>query len=32
MSRFLQGKSMDEIRRLRQMIEAAFPPKTGTDG
>lgn len=29
---FFAGRSADELERLRQMLEAAFPPKTGTNG
>jgi transcriptional regulator with XRE-family HTH domain len=27
MARFLRGRSADEVRRIRQLLEAAFPPK-----
>jgi hypothetical protein len=31
-SRFFQGRSQDERERMKKMLEAAFPPKTGTNG
>lgn len=31
-ARFFRGRSQDERDRMKKMLEAAFPPKTGTDG
>lgn len=32
LSRFFRNRSVEELRRMKQMLEAAFPRKTGTDG
>lgn len=31
-ARKLQGRSPDEVERIKQMIDLAFPDKTGTNG
>lgn len=31
LSRFLQGRSQEEVERIKRTLESAFPPKTGTD-
>lgn len=30
--RFFRDRSIEELQRMKQMLEAAFPRKTGTDG
>jgi transcriptional regulator with XRE-family HTH domain len=32
LSEFFKGRSEEERNRARQVLEIAFPPKTGTDG
>ena len=31
-ARQVRGRSDDEVKRLRRLVENAFPPRTGTDG
>jgi hypothetical protein len=30
-ARFFRGRAQDEVDRMKQMLQAAFPPKTGTN-
>lgn len=32
LARFFRNRSLDEIERIKQTLETAFPPRTGTDG